>query len=310
MNRLLFFFFVAMAITASAQFSSKDISTSPYVDGTLLLPDGIEKPPLAILIAGSGPTDRNGNSQMARNNSLKLLAEGLAINGIAVFRYDKRILKQIKDRTLDESSIRFSQFVEDAQEVVKYFARADAFSSITVIGHSQGSLVGMLASNSGAQSFVSVAGAGRTIDAVILEQLKAQAPGLVDDAAASFETLRTTGSVSGYNPGLESLLRKPIQPFMLSWMKHDPTVALSQLEIPVLILAGDKDLNVSISEAELLKQAKPAADLQVIRGMNHVFRNIEGDDYDNGKSYNDPTLPIMPELIQTITEFVAELKTE
>ena len=280
------------------------------MDGTLLLPDGIEKPPLAILIAGSGPTDRNGNSQMARNNSLKLLAEGLAAKGIAVFRYDKRILKQIKDRTLDESSIRFGQFVEDAEGVVNYFGKADAFSSITVIGHSQGALVGMLAAPQGANGVVSLAGAGEPIDSVILEQLQAQAPGLVEDASKAFDTLRETGSVSGYNPGLESLLRPQIQPFMLSWMLADPAQTISSLDMPVLIVAGTKDLNVAVDQAEKLQSAQPNAQLLIIDGMNHVLRKIDGDDYDNGKSYDDPSLPIMPELIDGLAGFVQNLETK
>ena len=310
MNRFSLILFLLISATVFAQYSSRDLSTSPYVDGTLLLPDAIDKPPLAIIIAGSGPTDRNGNSQMARNNSLKLLAEGLASKGIAVFRYDKRILKQIKDRTLDESSIRFSQFVEDAQGVVKYFNKANAFSSITVIGHSQGSLVGMLACPQGANGMVSLAGAGEPIDSVILEQLQAQAPGLVEDASLAFSTLRETGSVSGYNPGLESLLRPQIQPFMLSWMVADPTAAISALDIPVLIVTGDKDLNVAVDQAEKLQSAKPNSQLLVIEGMNHVLRKIEGDDYDNGKSYDDPTLPVMPELIDAIAAFVQNLESK
>jgi len=310
MNRIFLLFCLFCFLSATAQFSSKDLSTSAFVDGTLLLPDGIEKPPLAILVAGSGPTDRNGNSQMARNNSLKLLAEGLAAQGIAVFRYDKRILKQIKNRTLDESSIRFSQFVEDASGVVVYFARADAFSSITLIGHSQGALVSMLACQAGATAYVSLAGAGQPIDAVILEQLQSQAPGLVNDAATAFETLRTNGNVSGYNPGLESLFRPQIQPFMLSWMQPDPSQIIAGLDLPILIVAGDNDLNVNIDQAEMLQTAQPKAELKLIEGMNHVLRKVDGDDYENAKTYDDSTLPVMPALIDAIATFIQNLETE
>lgn len=310
MNRIFLLFSLLLCISAKAQFTSKGLSTSAYVDGTLLLPDGIEKPPLAILVAGSGPTDRNGNSQMARNNSLKLLAEGLALQGIAVFRYDKRILKQIKNRTLDESSIRFSQFVEDASGVVTYFAKANAFSSISLVGHSQGALVSMLACQTGATAYISLAGAGQPIDAVILEQLQSQAPGLVDDAATAFETLRANGSVSGYNPGLESLFRPQIQPFMLSWMQHDPSRIIAGLELPILIVAGDKDLNVNIDQSQMLQTAQPRAEMMLIEGMNHIFRQVDGDDYDNAKTYDDPTLPVMPELIDAIAAFIQNLETE
>src|ERR1043165_3945869 len=60
--------------------------------GTLLVPASTRPVPLAVIIAGSGPTDRDGNSPMlqGKNNSLKMLAEGLAARGIASVRYDKR----------------------------------------------------------------------------------------------------------------------------------------------------------------------------------------------------------------------------
>lgn len=140
------------------------------VDGTILVPSTTEKPPLAILIGGSGPIDRNGNQQMMKNNSLKFLAEALYDNDIAVFRYDKRIVKQIKDRTLNEESIHFDDFIKDAIDVIEYFKRSKAFSKIYVIGHSQGSLVGMIAAQNRADGFISLAGAGQEIDDVIVDQ--------------------------------------------------------------------------------------------------------------------------------------------
>lgn len=310
MKMLFRIFLFLLSFNLLGQYSSKDLSTSAFVDGTLLLPDGVERPPLAILIAGSGPTDRDGNSQMARNNSLKFLAEALASNGIAVFRYDKRILKQIRNRTLDEGSIRFSQFVEDAQGVVSYFYRADSFGPITIIGHSQGALVGLLACEPGVSGYVSLAGAGRPIDSVIVEQLSTQAPGLKDNARAAFDEIRLNGSTTNYSPGLESIFRPTVQPFMASWMQHDPTVLISQLNIPSLIVIGDKDLNVPLSEAELLKEAQPNAQLLVIPQMNHVLKKIEGNDYENGKSYSDPNLPVMPELVEGLSGFILELPRE
>ena len=76
-------------------YTPKDITINAFIDGTLLIPTDIEKPNLAIIVAGSGPTDRNGNQNLLKNNSLKKLAEGLSKEGIATFRYDKRIVKQI-----------------------------------------------------------------------------------------------------------------------------------------------------------------------------------------------------------------------
>ncbi|MEL6812993.1 MAG: alpha/beta fold hydrolase, partial [Bacteroidota bacterium] len=286
----------SMSFAQKTKTSSRDISVSRYVDGTILLPEGKEKPPLAIIIAGSGPTDRNGNQQMMNTNSLKMLAEGLSEQGIATFRYDKRIIKQMKDRTLNEESIRFDDFITDATEVLQYFKRANAFSSIHIIGHSQGSLVGMIAAQNGADGFISLAGAGQSIDDVIVDQLEQQAPGLKDNARQAFDDMRANGVALNYSEGLASIFRQQIQPFMLTWMRYDPKQEIARLSIPVLIMNGDRDLQVQVSEAEKLKAAKPDAEYLVIKGMNHILKFIEGDDIDNSKSYNEPGLPVVPEV--------------
>ncbi|MEM7186197.1 MAG: alpha/beta hydrolase [Bacteroidota bacterium] len=285
-------------------YTSRDIRVSPYVDGTILVPDGIESPPMAIIIGGSGPTDRNGNQQMINNNALKYLAEGLSKQGIATFRYDKRILKQMKERTLNEESISFDDFIEDAVATLTYFQKAKAFSKIIVIGHSQGSLVGMIAAQNGADSFVSIAGAGQAIDDVIVDQLEQQAPGLKDNARQAFDDMRANGAAVNYSPGLSSIFRKQIQPFMLTWMKYDPQTELAKLEVPVLIVNGEKDLQVQVSEAEKLKNAKPNASYEIIPEMNHILKKITGDDIDNSKSYNQPERPVMPEVIDLLANFI------
>lgn len=303
-------FLLSLATTAllaqKTEFTSRDIRVSPYIDGTILVPDGVEDPPIAIIIAGSGPTDRNGNQQMMNNNSLKYLAEGLSKRGIATFRYDKRILKQMKDRTLNEETIRFDDFIEDATETVKYFKRSQAFSKIYVVGHSQGSLVGMIAAQNGADGFVSLAGAGQEIDDVIVDQLEKQAPGLKDNARQAFDDMRANGVALQYSPGLASIFRKQIQPFMLTWMRFDPQEEIAKLDVPVLIVNGEKDLQVQISEAEKLKNVKPDASFELIPDMNHILKKIEGDDIDNSKSYNEPNRPVMPELIALVADFILD----
>ena len=307
MKSLVCILFLATTTLSYAQkikTTARDISVSAYVDGTILVPEGIEKPPIAIIVGDSGPTDRNGNQQMINNNSLKLLAEGLSNQGIATFRYDKRILKQMKDRTLNEAEISFENFITDATEVVSYFTRSKAFSKIYVIGHSQGSLVGMVAAQNGVDGFVSLAGAGQAIDDVIVDQLEQQAPGLRDNARQAFDDMRANGIAVNYSPGLASIFRKQIQPFMLTWMKYDPKSEINKLDIPILIINGDKDLQVQVSEAEKLKVAKPDAQLKIIPGMNHILKEIKGDDVENSKSYNEPTRPVMTELIDLVAGFI------
>lgn len=301
---------IALSTTLFAQDGAKriqkDISVSPFIDGTILIPETEKKSPLVILIADSGPTDRNGNQQMMTNNHLKFLAEGLYKSGIATFRYDKRIIKQMLDKTITEESIRFDDFIKDARDIVAYFKRSEAFSKIYVLGHGQGSTVGMIAAQDGVDGYISIAGPGRSIDEVIVAQLSEQAPGLKDNARIAFDELAANGSTQNYSPGLASIFRPSIQPFIRSWMKYDPAVELAKLDIPVLIIVGDKDIQVLLSEGEILKAAKPDATYTIITNMNHPLKELKAadDDLINQKSYNEPRRPVIQELIETVAAFV------
>ncbi len=301
---IIFLFCFGITFAQERDFNAQDISISPLIDGTLLNPTTSEKIPLAIIIGGSGPIDRNGNQMMVKNNSLRFLAEGLYEKGIATYRYDKRIVKQMKDRSLSEKDIRFDSFIEDAVAVIEYFKNGNEFSGIYIIGHSQGSLVGMVAARDRADGFVSLAGAGQEIDDVIVDQLGKQAPGLKDNAREAFDDLRTKGEAVNYSPGLASIFRKEIQPFIRSWMLYNPKEELAKLNIPVIIINGDKDLQVQVSEAESLHRAKPGASYEIITNMNHILKEIPGNDMENQKSYNDHKIPVMPELIETISQFI------
>ncbi len=297
-------FCIGIAFGQNNKYNSVDISVSPFIDGTLMKPDVSEKTPLVIIIADSGPTDRNGNQQMMKNNSLRFLAEELYTNNIASFRYDKRIIKQMKERTLSEESIRFDEFITDAIAVTDFFMKGGAFSKIYIIGHGQGSLVGMIAAKDRADGFISIAGMGQEIDDVIVAQLVEQVPGLEENARQAFDDLRVIGVAVNYSPGLTSIFRKDIQPFMRSWMLFNPSVEIANLKIPTLIINGDKNLEVQISESEILQKAQPNAQYEIIPKMNHILKKIEGDDLENSKSYNQYNLKVMPEVIEIISSFI------
>ena len=291
------------SIQAQDNFIANDLRINQYVEGTLLAPRQ-ETVPLAIIINGSGPIDRNGNEMMTKNNSAKKLAEALAKKGIATFRYDKRTLKA-QQLNIDEKDMRFDDFIDDAKAVIKRFSELPNYSSLYIIGHSQGSLVGMIAAQEKADGFISIAGAGQTIDSLIVEQIGRQMPGLEESARTAFNELRANGKVKDYNQGLASLFKKSIQPFMFSWMKYDPQQEIKKLEMPVLIINGDNDLQVNTNEAEKLKAAKPDAELIIIENMNHIYRIIDkNDDIANQKSYNEPLRPISNEMVEQISNFI------
>ena len=299
--------FIGMTTFTEAQnFSSTDIKINRYVDGTLLVPESIENPPLVIIIAGSGPTDRNGNQSFMKNDMLKKLAERLTENGVATFRYDKRVVKQLKTGTFDKN-IRFDDFVTDAKSVVTYFKTS--YTSIIIAGHSQGSLVGLLASDAGADGFISLAGAGNPIDQIILEQITKTAPFFTEDTKRVLETLKSGQTTTDFPPALASIFNLDIQPFMINWMQYNPQELIENLEMPALIINGTKDLQVSAAEAQLLKDRKEDAELFIVENMNHLLFEINGDNLVNTKSYNETMHPIIPEVITIMLDFIEKNKS-
>jgi pimeloyl-ACP methyl ester carboxylesterase len=301
------FFLVSMVTVTTAQnFSATELTINRHVDGTLLTPNGIEHPPLVVFIAGSGPTDRNGNQALMKNDMLKKLAESLSERGIATFRYDKRVVKQLRTRKLDKN-IRFDDFVSDAKSVINHFK--NTYSNLIVAGHSQGSLVGLLALDAGANGFISLAGAANSIDQIILEQISKSAPFFTADTKRVLDLLKSGQTTTDFPPALSSIFNLDLQPFMSNWMQYNPKDLIKELEIPVLILNGTKDLQVAVTEAQQLKEAKEEAQLEIIENMNHLLFEINGDDLVNSKSYNDNSYAVMPKVIEIMTAFIKKEKS-
>lgn len=299
--------FFSIGFSQDKAYTEEEVSVSKWIDGTLLSPNNNERPNLAIIIAGSGPTNRNGNQNFLKNNSLKKLAEGLTNNGIATFRYDKRIVKQILQNNVSKD-IMFDDFVQDAKDVVDYFKANSNYNNIYVIGHSQGSLVGMLAAKDQVDGFISLAGAGNNIGDVIIEQIGKTAPMFSEDTERVVANLKEGKTTTEYPMALGSIFSTDLQPFMINWMSYYPSELITELNMPVLIINGTKDLQVSVNEAELLKKANDKAELVIIENMNHVLFEIEGDDLENSKSYNESFREISPMLISSVTKFINQQK--
>jgi pimeloyl-ACP methyl ester carboxylesterase len=312
MRKIFISLFLIVSASSFAQvttaFTKENISVNSLLNGSLYTPSQQSKKlNLVILIAGSGPTDRNGNQMGLANNSLKLLAEALANNGIAVYSYDKRIFAQMASGKLDEASLSFDNFIDDAKAVIQYFKNQKKYHNITVAGHSEGALIGMVAANGNADAYISIAGAGRPIDEVLLEQIGKQAPFLKEEVQKNLETLKSGSTFELKNQMLASLFRASVQPYMISWIKYNPQTEIKKLQIPTLLINGDKDIQVSVQDAQLLQQAKQNAQLKIIPNMNHVFKEIKGDDAENKAAYTNPDLPISMELSSIITTFIASL---
>ncbi|WP_427107981.1 alpha/beta hydrolase [Lysinibacillus xylanilyticus] len=266
-----------------------------------------EPSPVALIIAGSGPTDKDGNSAIAgKNDSLKMIAEGLAKDGIATVRYDKRGLGDNQSLLTKEEDITIDQYVDDAVQVINTLLADKAYSSVHIIGHSEGSLIGLLAAQkANVESFVSIAGTGRSIDEVLLEQLKGQlSPELLKESTDALASLKKGELVKNVSPELQSLFRSSVQPYMISWLKYNPASELAKVNSRVLILQGTTDLQVVATDAEALKKGKPDAKLVYMEGMNHVLKNAPADRTENLATYSDPSLPLHKELLPAIQQFI------
>lgn len=300
---LLFFGSLGFTSAQEKNYTAQEIAVNKIIDGTLLLPNGIKKPDLVIIIAGSGPTDRDGNQNFLKSNSLKKLAQGLSEKNIATFRYDKRIVKQIRKGNVDKN-IMFDDFVVDAKSVLNYFKNTKNYNKIYIAGHSQGSLIGLLTAKDGADGFISLAGAGQSIGSVLIEQVEKTAPMFLEDTKRIVKVLEEGKTTKNFPPALASIFSLEIQPFMSNWMSYNPQTEIKKLDMPILIINGTKDLQVSEAEAKLLHDASPKAQLKIIDKMNHILVPIEGDDLENSKSYNEANRALAPELIETIVSFI------
>ncbi|MFK7781430.1 alpha/beta hydrolase [Psychroserpens sp.] len=299
----LFLLFTTVGFSQELKFSSEDISINDHIDGTLLTPTNNNSFILAIIVADSGPTDRDGNQNFQNNGALKKLAEGLSNENISTFRYDKRIVKQIRKGKVDPN-ISFDDFISDVNTIVSHFKSQNKYSKIVIIGHGQGSLVGLVASKNDINQFISIAGSGKSIDSVIIDQITQMDPALVKSTKKAFEKLKKGTIITEYPQALGSIFSSDVQPFMMSWMKYNPQELIKELKIPTLIVNGTKDLQVPVSEAELLKNASSNAEIKIIDNMNHVMFIIEGKELENSKSYNESYRAISNELIQAITAFI------
>jgi pimeloyl-ACP methyl ester carboxylesterase len=272
------------------------------------------KYPVVLLIAGSGPTDRNGNNSLMKNDALLQIAQQLASYGIASVRYDKRAIAESALPNLKEQDLRFDDYVNDAAAWIDTLARINRFSKIIVAGHSEGALIGMAALNRKATPgirFISIAGAGRSADVVLKEQLSTQPKPIANHSFGIIDTLKMGLHPSVVNPMVLSLFRPSVQPYLISWFQYNPVKimdSLMQKKIPVLILQGTNDLQITVEDAAALQSAYPAASLKFITNMNHVLRIVEGSKNANLATYYKANPPISEELLMTMKKFIFEKK--
>lgn len=278
------------------------------ISGVLSKPETDEKVPVVLLISGSGATDKDGNQPGMQTNSLKMLADKLSENGIASLRFDKRGIGASRAAFKQEADLRFENYVEDVSGWINLLSENKDFSQIIVAGHSEGSLIGMIASgkNDKVKKYISIAGLAIPADEILKEQLNSLPQPTKDLVFPMFDSLKKGQMIADVPPSLNSILRPSIQPYLISWFKYNPQEEIKKLKIPTLILQGDKDIQVTVRNADLLKESAANAEKKIIPQMNHVLKNTDTTDKNIQikTTYNDPTLPINADLVKEILAFI------
>ncbi|MEO6849061.1 MAG: alpha/beta fold hydrolase, partial [Mucilaginibacter sp.] len=245
-----------------------------------------------------------------KSNYFLQISDALKQKNIAVLRYDKRAVGQ-STTTKPIKDITFDDMVDDAAAVVKMLKADKRFSKVIVAGHSEGSLVGMLAAErEKADAFISLSGPGVPADIILKTQLKVGSSTANYTSAVSIIDSIKTGNFTKQklDENYNALFNPIVQPYLYSWMKYDPRQAISKLTIPILIVQGTNDIQVSVNDAENLKKAAPKAQLKLISGMSHILKVGPADRQQNAATYGMPDLPLHPNLIPILTDFINSLK--
>lgn len=280
--------------------------------GTLLTPHS--KPTSVILIVpGSGPTDRDGNNPLGVNaSSYRLLAEGLASKGFATLRIDKRGMFASAMAVEDANAVTIDDYVDDVRAWVKVLRREIQTPCIWVLGHSEGGIVALAsAQEEEVCGVMLIATPGRPMGEVLRDQLKANPANalLLKEALSIIDALEHQRRVDTTNrhPALQNLFNPAVQGFLINAFSYNPSQLISALSKPVLVLQGQRDLQVSEADARQLKAANPQASLIILPNMNHVMKEVTSDDPGiNIASYAEPTFPLAPGLIDSIGHFITQ----
>lgn len=277
--------------------------------GTLLAPS--ETRAAAVILPGSGPTDRDGNSHLDISaSSYRLLAESLAEQGVATVRIDKRGVGASAFAGLREEDLRFSHLADDARAWAAETARLTGRPCAWLIGHSEGALVALAAvedDDDAICGLVLLSGAGRTARVVLEEQLGPQLPEpLRTEAFEALAELEAGRLVPDAPATLAALFRPSVQPYLISWLALDPAELAAGYDGPMMIGQGSTDIQTTVIDARALAAARPNAHLVVWDGVNHLLKLAPADRAANAATYGNPDLPLAPGVVDDIAGFILQ----
>jgi pimeloyl-ACP methyl ester carboxylesterase len=269
---------------------------------------------VVLIVPGSGPTDRDGNNPLGvKAATYKLLAQDLAAKGVATLRFDKRGLFASAPATKDPNAVTISDYVDDVRAWVAVLRTEAHAPCVWVLGHSEGGLIALASAKSVPDEcgLVLVATPAKPMGEVLREQLKANPANepLLGQALPAIDALEQGRHVDtkDMHPALQGLFNPAVQGFLISAFSYDPKRLIAGVEKPVLVIQGQRDLQVRPTDGPDLKQADPRAHLVMLPNVNHVLKTVAADDPQaNMATYADPSLPLAPGVVDAIAGFLAE----
>jgi pimeloyl-ACP methyl ester carboxylesterase len=291
-----------MTATVSADESKIRVGA---IDAVLTTPPGVERPPVALLIAGSGSTDHDGNGPDIKPATLKKLSEQLLARNIATLRYDKRGAGGWKPEFGRPEDFRFKDYVDDAASLVNYLRSGGKFSRLVLVGHSEGGLVAILtARRVPVDRLVLLVTAARRQGDLLKAQLekKQLAPDVMEPITKAIDAIMAGQIVDPPPRGLP--IAPSMQPGIASAFTADPIDPLKQIEQPILIIGGGRDRQVARLDFIALSAAAPVAKTLWLPDMNHVLVDVD-DEADDLKAYAQPERVLDPAMIDTVAAFIA-----
>lgn len=301
-----------MAVVASAEVPVTLTTTTGEIYGTLLVPDDASRTAV-LIIAGSGPTDRNGNSNVTgiATDSYKMLADSLASHGYASLRYDKRGIAASVAAATDESKLIFENYIDDAVSWAEFLVADERFDRVVLAGHSEGGLIALVAARrtDKVAAVITLAGVGEPIDATLRRQLGTQPEPYRSECMRIIDELKAGRMVSDPMPALAALFRESVQPYLISQMRYDPAAEARALSVPLLVVQGTTDIQINLNDAMKLSMGNLRTRLALVDGMNHVLKPCASlDQQTQMLTYINPSIALAPTLIETVVGFLAEQK--
>lgn len=300
-----------MAVVASASVPVTLSTDTGEIHGTLSVPDNASRTAV-LIIAGSGPTDRNGNSSVTgiATNAYKMLADSLAARGYASLRYDKRGIAASATAGADESQLTFEAYIDDAAAWAEWLAADERFDRVVLAGHSEGGLIALVAAKRSDKvaGVITLAGVGESIDATLRRQLGTQPEPYRSECMRIIDELKAGRTVSNPMPELAALFRPSVQPFLISQMRYEPSNEARTLSQPLLVVQGTTDIQINLNDAIKLSTVNPRTRLAIVSEMNHVLKPCASlDQQAQMMTYINDTLPLAPTLVATIADFLSKL---